>query len=226
MSLPVPFAMEIITFFIDLLLHLDRHLVMLLEQYGMWLYAILFLIIFCETGLVVTPFLPGDSLLFMAGALAAGGGGLDPAILIAVLFTAAVLGDTLNYTIGKHFGTRMERWRDSRFFNRRALERTQAFYARHGGKTIVIARYMPIIRTFAPFVAGMARMEYRRFAMFNVLGAALWVAPLIMLGYWFGNLPVVKNNLSAVVIGIVILSLMPIVIAWWKERSAYRGAGT
>ncbi|THF62980.1 DedA family protein [Pseudothauera nasutitermitis] len=208
--------MEIITFFIDLLFHLDQHLAELLAQYGPWLYAILFLIVFCETGLVVTPFLPGDSLLFMAGALAAGGG-LDPAVLIGLLFVAAVLGDTVNYTIGKYFGRRIEHW-NSRLINRRALERTQAFYARHGGKTIVIARFVPIIRTFAPFVAGMSRMEYRRFVFFNVFGAALWVAPLTMLGYWFGNLPVVKNNLSAVVIGIVLLSVTPIVVAWWRER--------
>jgi len=211
--------MEIVTFFIDLLLHLDDYLAMLLEQYGVWLYAILFLIVFCETGLVVTPFLPGDSLLFMAGALAAGGG-LDPALLIPLLFVAAVLGDTLNYTIGKHFGSRMSKWENSRFFNRKALERTQAFYARHGGKTIVIARFMPIVRTFAPFVAGMARMEYRRFVMFNVLGAALWVGPLVMIGYWFGNIPVIKNNLSTVVIGIIVLSILPVVIAWLKERNA------
>ncbi|THF59216.1 DedA family protein [Pseudothauera rhizosphaerae] len=218
------FLVDTAAFFIDLLLHLDRHLVELLAEYGVWLYAILFLIVFCETGLVVTPFLPGDSLLFMAGALAAGGG-LDPLWLIVLLFAAAVLGDTLNYTIGKHFGRRMEHWENSRFFNRRALERTQAFYARHGGKTIVIARFMPIIRTFAPFVAGMARMEYRRFVSFNVVGAALWVAPLTMLGYWFGNLPVVKSNLSLVVIGIVVLSLMPMLVAWWRERSAVARGG-
>lgn len=211
--------MEVITFFIDLLLHLDRHLVELLQQYGLWLYAILFAIIFCETGLVVTPILPGDSLLFMAGALAAGGG-LDPAMLILLLFIAAVLGDSVNYTIGRYFGKRVSQWRDSRFFNRRALEKTQDFYQRHGGKTIVIARFMPIVRTFAPFVAGMARMNYGRFASFNVLGAALWVGPLIMLGYWFGDLPVVKKNLTAFVLGIVLLSLTPLAIAWLRERRA------
>ncbi len=211
--------MEVITFFIDLLLHLDKHLVELLQQYGLWLYAILFAIIFCETGLVVTPILPGDSLLFMAGALAAGGG-LDPAMLIALLFIAAVLGDSVNYTIGRYFGKRVSQWKDSRFFNRKALEKTQAFYQRHGGKTIVIARFMPIVRTFAPFVAGMARMNYGRFASFNVLGAALWVGPLIMLGYWFGDLPVVKKNLTAFVLGIVLLSMTPLAIAWLRERKA------
>lgn len=211
------FFLSTARFFIDLLLNLDEHLVQLLADYGVWLYAILFLIIFCETGLVVTPFLPGDSLLFMAGALAAGGG-LDPALLIGLLFVAAVLGDTLNYTIGKYFGARMSRWENSRFFNKRALQRTEEFYARHGGKTIVIARFMPIVRTFAPFVAGMAHMEYRRFAFYNIFGAALWVAPLTMLGYWFGNLPFIKQNLSLVVMGIIALSLMPLVVAWWNER--------
>jgi len=211
--------MEVVTFFVDLLLHLDRHLVELLQQYGPWLYVILFLIIFCETGLVVTPFLPGDSLLFMAGALAAGGG-LDPALLIVLLFVAAVLGDSVNYTVGKYFGNKISQWPDSRFFNRRALAKTQDFYERHGGKTIVIARFMPIVRTFAPFVAGMAHMRYIRFAAFNVFGAALWVAPIIMLGYWFGDLPIVKNNLTVVVIGIVLLSLTPLLVAWLRERQA------
>lgn len=212
--------MEIISFFIELLFGFDQHLTALLQQYGAWLYAILFLIVFCETGLVVTPFLPGDSLLFMAGALAAGGG-LDPVLLIGLLFVAAVLGDTVNYTIGKHFGRRVEGW-NSRLFNRSALERTRTFYARHGGKTIVIARFVPIIRTFAPFVAGMSRMEYRRFVFFNVVGAALWVAPLILLGYWFGNLPVIRENLSVVVIGIIVLSVLPILFAWWRERKPGR----
>lgn len=212
--------MEIISFFIELLFGFDQHLTALLQQYGAWLYAILFLIVFCETGLVVTPFLPGDSLLFMAGALAAGGG-LDPVLLIGLLFVAAVLGDTVNYTIGKHFGRRVEGW-NSRLINRSALERTRTFYGRHGGKTIVIARFVPIIRTFAPFVAGMSRMEYRRFVFFNVVGAALWVAPLILLGYWFGNLPVIRENLSVVVIGIIVLSVLPILFAWWRERKPGR----
>lgn len=210
--------MEIVGFFIDLLLHLDTHLGMLLAQYGTWLYAILFLIVFCETGLVLTPFLPGDALLFMAGALA-DGGGLDPSWLIVLLFIAAVLGDTLNYTAGRYFGTRAASWEERWFFNRKALVRTQAFYARHGGKTIVIARFVPVVRTFAPFVAGMGSMAYRRFAFFNVVGAALWVAPLVMLGYWFGNMPVVKNNLSAVVIGIVAVSVLPIAVAWGREQT-------
>lgn len=215
--------MEFLASFIDLFLHLDRHLAELLADYGSWIYAILFLIVFCETGLVVMPFLPGDSLLFMAGALAAGGG-MDPAVLTGVLFVAAVLGDSLNYTIGRRFGQRISQWPDSRFFNRKALERTHAFYERHGGKTIVIARFMPIIRTFAPFVAGMGQMEYRRFIAFNVLGAGLWVGPLIMAGYWFGNLPVVKNNLSIVVLGIIVLSLMPLVIGWLRQQAGRASA--
>ncbi len=216
--------MEFLAFFVDLVLHVDRHLAELLANYGNWIYVILFLIVFCETGLVVTPFLPGDSLLFVAGALAAGGG-MDPAILIGVLFAAAVLGDSLNYTIGRRFGGRISQWPDSRFFNRRALEKTHEFYERHGGKTIIIARFMPIIRTFAPFVAGMATMDYRRFLAFNVLGAALWVAPLVMAGYWFGNLPIVKNNLSLVIFGIIALSLMPLVIGWLRHRNEASRAG-
>ena len=216
--------MEFLAFFVDLVLHVDRHLAELLANYGNWIYAILFLIVFCETGLVVTPFLPGDSLLFVAGALAAGGG-MDPAILIGVLFAAAVLGDSLNYTIGRRFGGRISQLPHSRFFNRRALEKTHEFYERHGGKTIIIARFMPIIRTFAPFVAGMATMDYRRFLAFNVLGAALWVAPLVMAGYWFGNLPIVKNNLSLVIFGIIALSLMPLVIGWLRHRNEASRAG-
>ncbi|MBS0543513.1 MAG: DedA family protein [Proteobacteria bacterium] len=216
--------MEFLAFFIDLVLHVDRHLAELLASYGNWIYAILFLIVFCETGLVVTPFLPGDSLLFVAGALAAGGG-MDPAILIGVLFAAAVLGDSLNYSIGRRFGGRISQWPDSRFFNRRALDKTHEFYERHGGKTIIIARFMPIIRTFAPFVAGMGTMDYRRFLAFNVVGAALWVGPLVMAGYWFGNLPIVKNNLSLVILGIIALSLMPLFIGWLRHRSEASRAG-
>ncbi|TAH41935.1 MAG: DedA family protein [Betaproteobacteria bacterium] len=216
--------MEYLLFFVDLVLHVDRHLAELLADYGNWIYAILFLIVFCETGLVVTPFLPGDSLLFVAGALAAGGG-MEPGMLIGVLFVAAVLGDSVNYSIGRRFGGRISQWPDSRFFNRRALQKTHEFYERHGGKTIIIARFMPIIRTFAPFVAGMGTMDYRRFVAFNVLGAALWVAPLVMAGYWFGNLPVIKNNLSLVILGIIVLSLMPLFIGWLRHRSETSRAG-
>lgn len=210
--------MDIVAFLIDFILHVDVHLANFVATYGTWVYLLLFMIIFVETGVVVMPFLPGDSLLFVAGALAAGGG-MDPAILIGVLFVAAVLGDSVNYAIGRRFGGRISQWPDSRFFNRRALEKTHEFYERHGGKTIIIARFMPIIRTFAPFVAGMATMDYRRFLSFNVLGGALWVGPLIMAGYWFGNLPIVKNNLSLVILGIIVLSMMPLFIGWLRHRA-------
>ena len=214
--------MELLSALIDLFLHLDRHLVTLFADHGNWIYAILFLIVFCETGLVVTPFLPGDSLLFTAGALTAGAG-MDASLLIGVLYLAAVLGDSLNYTIGRRFGGRISQWPDSRFFSRSALERTHAFYERHGGKTIVIARFMPIVRTFAPFVAGMATMDYRRFLAFNLAGAALWVAPLVMAGHWFGNLPAVRSNLTLVILGIIALSLLPLLIGWLRHRN--RAAG-
>lgn len=210
--------MEYLAFVVDLVLHVDRHLAALLVDYGSWIYAILFLIVFCETGLVVMPFLPGDSLLFVAGALAAGGG-MEPGMLIAVLFVAAVLGDSVNYTVGRRFGGRISQWPESRVFNRRALARTNDFFARHGGKTIIIARFMPLIRTFAPFVAGMAAMEYRRFVAFNVIGAALWVGPLVMAGYWFGNLPMVKENLTLVILGIIVLSMVPLFMGWLGQRA-------
>lgn len=216
--------MEYLALLLDLVLHVDRHLIALLAEYGNWIYAILFLIVFCETGLVVTPFLPGDSLLFVAGALA-GGGGVEPGALVAVLFAAAVLGDSVNYAIGRRFGGRISQWPDSRFFSRRALGRTRDFYARHGGKTIIIARFMPIIRTFAPFVAGMAAMEYRRFAAFNVLGGALWVGPLVMAGYWFGNLPLIKNNLTPMIFGIIALSMTPLLVGWLRHRAEPARAG-
>ena len=191
--------MELFTTFVDLMLHLDTHLAALVTQYGAWVYAILFAIVFCETGLVVTPFLPGDSLLFVAGALAAAGG-MQIGLLIVLLVIAAVLGDAVNYAVGAWFGPKVFRWENSRFFNRAAFERTHAFYATHGGKTVIIARFMPLIRTFAPFVAGVARMRYARFAMFNVSGALLWVVSLTLAGYWFGNLPWVKQNLTLVIL--------------------------
>lgn len=208
---------------VNFFLHLDAHLTELLAEYGHWLYAILFIIIFCETGLVVTPFLPGDSLLFTAGALAAGGG-LNPGMLMLTLFSAAVLGDAANYVIGKYFGDRMMRWESSRFFNRSAVDKTHAFYERHGGKTIIIARFVPVVRTFAPFVAGMGHMPYRRFGFFNIIGAALWVMPLTMLGYWFGNLPWIKSNLTAVILGIIALSLLPVIYVWLQEKYGRRQA--
>lgn len=209
--------MELLTTFVDLMLHLDTHLAALVAQYGAWVYAILFAIVFCETGLVVTPFLPGDSLLFVAGALAAAGG-MQIGLLIVLLVFAAVLGDAVNYAVGAWFGPKVFRWESSRFFNRSAFDRTHAFYERHGGKTVVIARFMPLIRTFAPFVAGVARMRYARFAMFNVSGALLWVVSLTLAGYWFGNLPWVKRNLTLVILAIIAISLAPVAVAWVKSK--------
>ena len=211
--------MEILLWFWDLLVHLDAHLAELLQQYGTWVYLILFIIVFCETGLVVTPFLPGDSLLFVAGALWAAAG-MNVEALAAALLVAAILGDTVNYAAGRWFGPRVFQWEDSRWFNRKALDRTHAFYEKHGGKTIIIARFMPFVRTFAPFVAGVGTMDYRRFLAYNVIGAVLWVVSLLYLGYYFGNLPWVKKNLTIVIFGIIGLSLMPIVIEYLKARRA------
>ncbi|MBU0752802.1 MAG: DedA family protein [Gammaproteobacteria bacterium] len=205
--------------FIDLVLHLDKHLTMLVAQYGTWIYAILFLIIFCETGLVVTPFLPGDSLLFVAGALAATGG-MDICLLVATLMVAAILGDGVNFRVGRWFGPKVFRWEDSRFFSKAAFEKTHSFYEHHGGKTIVIARFLPILRTYAPFVAGVAEMTATRFTFFNVIGAVVWVGSLCLAGYWFGNLPLVKGNLMAVIVGIIALSLMPMLVGWLRHRQA------
>lgn len=209
--------MELLTTFVDLMLHLDTHLAALVAQYGAWVYAILFAIVFCETGLVVTPFLPGDSLLFVAGALAAAGG-MQIGLLIVLLVMAAVLGDAVNYAVGAWFGPKVFRWENSRFFNRSAFDRTHAFYEKHGGKTVIIARFMPLIRTFAPFVAGVARMRYARFAMFNVSGALLWVVSLTLAGYWFGNLPWVKQNLTLVILAIIAISLAPVAVAWVRSK--------
>lgn len=211
--------MELILAFWDILVHLDRHLAALLAEYGPWIYGILFLIVFCETGLVVTPFLPGDSLLFVAGALAAAGG-MDIGLLILVLLCAAIIGDTVNYAIGSYVGPKVFKWEQSRFFNRAAFDKTHAFYERHGGKTIIIARFLPLLRTFAPFVAGVAQMTYRRFLAFNVMGAAVWVVSLTLAGYWFGNLHIVRENLTLVILGIIFVSLVPLAIGYLRHRAA------
>jgi membrane-associated protein len=211
--------MELLTAFIDIVLHLDAHLAAVLADYGAWIYAILFLIIFCETGLVVFPFLPGDSLLFVAGALAAGGG-MDIATLCGVLLAAAVLGDNTNYWIGHTIGPRVFRWEGSRFFNKAAFNKTHEFFERHGGKTIIIARFLPLVRTFAPFVAGVARMTYPRFLALDFLGGCIWIFSLCLAGYWFGNLPFVRNNLTAVILGIIGLSVLPLAIGWFRHRAA------
>lgn len=204
--------MELITHFIDVVLHLDKYLAMLVAQYGTWIYVILFAIIFCETGLVVMPFLPGDSLLFVAGGIAAAGG-MDITVLSVSLFVAAVIGDNLNYWVGRSVGHRVFKWEQSRLFNRAVFDKTHAYFERHGGKTIIVARYMPLVRTFAPFVAGVAEMDYRRFVVLDILGGALWVFSLTLAGYYFANVPVVKNNLSLFIVGAIALSLAPLAIA-------------
>jgi len=199
---------ELIAVFIDLILHLDVHLLSLTQQYGVWVYAILFLIIYCETGLVITPFLPGDSLLFVAGALC-GMGALQLEILIPILVLAAFSGDNTNYWIGRLIGLRLLSRTSGKLIKREYLDKTHAFYEKHGGKTIIFARFLPIIRTFAPFVAGIGLMHYRLFMLFSALGSVLWIVGLSVAGYLFGNIPVVKNNLTLIIVGIIVLSLLP-----------------
>ncbi len=210
--------MELIAQLFDVLVHLDRYLGVFFQQHGSWIYLLLFLIVFAETGLVVTPFLPGDSLLFVTGTLAAAGG-LELGWLMATLCAAAILGDSVNYSIGRYLGPKVFQWDDSRLFKREYLLRTQRFYERHGGKTIVIARFIPVIRTFAPFVAGIGRMAYGQFAFYNIFGAILWVVSLVLAGYYFGNLPLVKQNLSIVIVGIIIISILPGVFEYLRQRT-------
>jgi membrane-associated protein len=211
--------MEFLALLWDIAVHLDKHLAALLAQYGLWVYAILFLIIFSETGFVVTPFLPGDSLLFVAGALA-GAGSMDMWLLNGTLIAAAVLGNSVNYSIGRYLGPKVFHWENSRFFNKAALMKTHVFYERHGGKTLILSRFIPILRTFAPFVAGIGAMTYLRFQAFNVSGALLWVMSLTVAGYLFGNLPMVKNNLSLVILAIIVISVLPAVFGYLRHRSA------
>jgi membrane-associated protein len=203
-------AMDIAQF-IDLFLHLDKHLEAVVSQYGVWVYALLFAIIFVETGLVVMPFLPGDSLLFVCGTLAAVGG-LSLPLLIALLITAAVLGDALNYSIGRRIGPRVWTFEQSRWFNRKAFERANAFYERHGAITIIVARFLPFVRTFAPFVAGVAAMSYRKFALYNLVGGVIWVVSLTGLGYLIGNLPWVKAHFSWVALALIVVPALPALI--------------
>ena len=202
---------------VEIILHLDVYLNQLVNNYGVWIYAILFLVIFCETGLVVMPFLPGDSLLFIAGAVAAGGG-MDPVLLGGLLMLAAILGDSTNYVIGRTAGERLFSNPNSKIFRRDYLQKTHDFYDRHGGKTVTMARFLPIIRTFAPFVAGVARMPYPRFFGFSVFGTILWVGGLVTLGYFFGNVPFIKKNLSLLVVGIILLSLVPMIVGVVRSR--------
>ncbi|MGY3299152.1 membrane-associated protein [Pseudomonas sp. TE6288] len=202
---------------LDLILHLDAYLDLLVNNYGPWIYAILFAVIFCETGLVVMPFLPGDSLLFIAGAVAAGGG-MDPALLAGLLMAAAILGDSTNYVIGRTAGERLFRNPNSKIFRKDYLQRTHDFYERHGGKTVTLARFLPILRTFAPFVAGIAHMHYPRFLAFSVAGSLLWVGGLVTLGYFFGNVPFIKQHLSLMVVAIILLSLVPMILGLLRGR--------
>ena len=204
---------------IDFILHIDQHLVEISAQYGVWIYAVLFLIIFCETGLVVTPFLPGDSLLFAAGGIAAVGS-MNIHIMVALLLAAAILGDAANFMIGKFFGRNLFANPDSKIFRQSYLEKTHAFYEKHGGKTIIIARFVPIVRTFAPFVAGMGSMHYGTFIRYNIIGAVLWVLSFSYAGYFFANIPVVKNNLALVMVAIIVISILPGVVEVLRARRA------
>lgn len=209
--------MEFIQLVISFILHIDTHLAELFNQYGLWIYGILFLIIFCETGLVVTPFLPGDSLLFATGALIAGTA-LDINLMAIIVISAAVLGNVVNYTIGRFFGKQLFRNPDSKIFRRDYLDKAHNFYEKHGSQAIILTRFIPIIRTFAPFVAGMGGMTYKRFLILNVIGALLWVGIFLYLGYWFGAQPVVKKYFSLLILGILVVSVLPIVVEIWKSR--------
>jgi membrane-associated protein len=215
--------MEILATAVDLFLHVDRHLFDLADAYGLWLYAILFLIIFLETGVVVTPFLPGDSLLFATGALAAAGV-LDVAAVLTLMTAAAILGDNMNYAIGRTVGPRVFTER-SRWLKHEHLLRTQRFYTKHGGKTVVLARFIPIVRTFAPFVAGVGRMYYPRFLAFDVGGGAVWVWSFGLLGYFFGNAPIVKDNFGLAIIAVIVISLLPVAFEALRARASRSRAG-
>ena len=208
--------MDLLYRIVDLFLHLDQHLGQLIAQYGVWTHLILFLVVFCETGLVVTPFLPGDSLLFAAGTFAALGA-LDLWVMMILLIVAAILGDTVNYWIGSYIGPRALRG-DMRFLRKEYLDRTHAFYEKHGGKTIILARFVPIIRTFAPFVAGVGAMSYGKFITYNVVGAVLWVGLFVPAGYFFGNIAVVRENFSLVILAIIAISVLPIALEVLRTR--------
>jgi membrane-associated protein len=209
--------MELINFIVDFILHVDQHLVAFIANYGMWVYALLFVIIFVETGLVVMPFLPGDSLLFVVGALA-GTGQLDFPAVTALLLFAAIAGDQLNYSIGRYFGPKVFQWEQSRFFNRNAFDKAHAFYERHGGVTIILARFMPFIRTFAPFVAGVAAMDRGRFTLYNLAGGFLWVVGLITAGFLFGNLPWVQTHLSKIIWALILIPGLIAIIGAWRTK--------
>ncbi len=208
--------MDLLPRILDLFLHLDQHLGQLISQYGVWTHLILFLIVFCETGLVITPFLPGDSLLFAAGTFAAIGA-LDLWLIIVLLTIAAIIGDTVNYWIGAYIGPRAFRG-DIRFLRKEYLDRTHAFYEKHGGKTIILARFLPILRTFAPFVAGVGAMNYPKFITYNVVGAVLWVGLFVLGGYFFGNITIVRENFTLVILAIIVISVMPLAVEVLRAR--------
>jgi membrane-associated protein len=208
---------------LDIILHLDAHLLALTQQYGVWVYAILFLIIYSETGLVVAPFLPGDSLLFVAGALC-GMGALQLGLLVPLLVLAAFGGDNTNYWIGRLVGMRLLKLAGGRLIKREHIDKTHAFYEKHGGKTVVLARFLPIIRTFAPFVAGIGVMHYRKFVLFSALGSVAWIASLSVAGYFFGNIPVVKDNLTVIILGIILISILPAISEFIRRLASNRSA--
>ena len=214
--------MDLIIYFVDFFIHLDRYLPLIIQSFGIWAYVIMFLVIFCETGLVVTPILPGDSLLFALGAFAAQGA-LNIEILLISLCVAAVLGDTVNYSIGKFLGPKVFHYQDGRFFKREYLLRTHQFYEKHGGKTIIIARFIPIIRTFAPFVAGIGSMTYGHFIAYNIVGGIAWVAMFVLGGYFFGNIALIKHNFSLAIVAIIFLSILPGIIEFLRHGKALSG---
>ena len=215
--------MDIILALFDFILHLDRHLGVLIRDYGVWIYAILFAIIFIETGLVVMPFLPGDSLLFIVGAFAARGD-LNLMVLLPLLIAAAILGNTSNYWIGRYFGPRVFQWENSKFFNRNAFDKAHAFYEKHGAMTIIVTRFLPFLRTFSPFVAGVAAMTHTRFQLFNISGGLLWILSLTLAGFWFGNIPWVSQNLTKIILALIIIPGLPAVYVGVKEWLASRRA--
>jgi len=217
--------MEMIVKFFDMLLHLDKYIDLLIRDYGMWTYLIFFIIVFCETGLVVTPFLPGDSLLFVAGTFAALGS-LNLMWLLVILSAAAILGDTINYWIGNYIGPKVFQMQNSRVFRKEYLDRTHQFYEKYGPITIVIGRFIPIIRTFAPFLAGVGSMTYGKFLIYNVVGGILWIASFTLGGYFFGNLPFVKKNFTLVIVAIIVISVMPTVIEYLRQRRQAKAART
>ena len=211
--------MDILLQLVDFILHVDRYLETFVAQYGAWVYALLFLIIFVETGVVVMPFLPGDSLLFIVGAMC-GAGLMSLPLVMGLLLVAAILGDQTNYTIGRYFGPRVFQWEESRFFSRRGFDQAHAFYEKYGGITIILARFMPFVRTFVPFVAGVAEMTRSKFTLFNVVGAVIWVVGLLLAGYLFGNLPIVQTHLSKIIWALIIVPGLIAIFGAWKARQA------